>query len=136
MNIFAVTGNLGKDAELRYTPSNDPVCSFNFAFTSGFGEKQVTNWLNASVWGKRAVNLAPMLTKGAKVGLVGELTNRPYKTKDGQERFSLELRVGDLTLLSPKNDTNPLASENNAPDAFRETMDGFDGDDFKDDIPF
>ena len=89
-------------------------CSFNFAFTSGFGEKQVTNWLNASLWGKRAINLAPMLTKGVKVGLVGELTNRPYKAKDGTEKFSLELRVGDLTLLSPKGDTNTQTTNNYA----------------------
>lgn len=136
MNVFAVTGNLGKDAELRFTPGGDPVCSFNFAFTSGFGEKQKTSWLTATVWGKRAETLAPMLPKGSKVGLVGELTNVPFKDKNGNEKFNLELRVGDLTLLNPKPSTNPTSSENNATPAHNDDMGGNDFTEFEDDIPF
>ena len=114
MNNLSATGNIGKDAELRYTPSGDAICSFGFALTSGFGDKQITSWLNANLWGKRAETLAPMLLKGTKVGIQGELTNRPYKAKDGTEKFSLEVRVNDLTLLKSKGDTSTSTSNNNA----------------------
>jgi len=114
MNNLSATGGIGKDAELRYTPSGDAICSFSFALSSGFGDKKVTTWLNCNVWGSRAETLAPMLLKGTTVGIVGELTNRPYKAKDGTEKFSLEVRVSDLTLLKSKSDTSTSTSNNNA----------------------
>jgi single-strand DNA-binding protein len=115
MNNLSATGNIGKEATIRYTPNGDAVAQFSFALTSGYGDKQVTTWLNCSIWGKRAESLAPHLTRGAKVGITGELTNRPYTDKQGNEKHSLELRVNDLTLLSSKSDSNIPATENNAP---------------------
>ena len=56
-----------------------------------------------------------MLLKGTKVGIVGELTNRPYKDKNGNEKFSLEVRVSDLTLLGSKADTSTTSNEYNVP---------------------
>jgi len=114
MNNLSATGNISRDAELRFTPNQDAVCSFSFALSSGFGDKKVTTWLNCNVWGSRAETLAPMLLKGTTVGIVGELTNRPYKAKDGTEKFSLEVRVSDLTLLKSKSDTSTSTSNNNA----------------------
>jgi len=114
MNNLSATGNISRDAELRFTPNQDAVCSFSFALSSGFGDKKVTTWLNCNVWGSRAETLAPMLLKGTTIGIVGELTNRPYKAKDGTEKFSLEVRVNDLTLLKSKGDTSTSTSNNNA----------------------
>lgn len=102
MNVLNAIGNISRDAELRFTPAGDAICSFNFALNSGYGAKQVTTWLNCSVWGKRAETLAPMLLKCTKVGISGELTNRPWKDKEGNEKFSLEVRVNDVTLLGAK----------------------------------
>ena len=134
MNSLNATGGIGKDAELRYTPNQDPVCSFSFALSSGFGDKKVTTWLNANIWGSRAETLAPMLLKGTTVGIVGELTNRPYKAKDGTEKFSLEVRVNDLTLLGKKGDTSTSANNNNAPQALKTASNA----DYEDDsaLPF
>jgi len=132
MNNLSATGNIGKDAELRYTPSGDAICSFGFALTSGFGDKQITSWLNANLWGKRAETLAPMLLKGTKVGIVGELTNRPYKAKDGTDKFSLEIRINDLTLLGSKGDTSTASVQNNQPPAHQSTS----IDDVENDLPF
>ena len=115
MNNLSATGGIGADAALRYTPGGDPVCSFSFALSSGFGDKKLTTWLNANLWGSRAETLAPMLLKGTKVGIVGELTNRPYKDKNGNEKFSLEVRVSDLTLLGSKADTSTPSNEYNVP---------------------
>jgi len=119
LNNLSATGGIGADAALRYTPGGDPVCSFSFALSSGFGDKKLTTWLNANLWGARAETLAPMLLKGTTIGIVGELTNRPYKAKDGTEKFSLEVRVNDLTLLGKKGDTSTSASNNNAPQALK-----------------
>lgn len=99
MNLLTAIGNIGRDAEVRFTPNGDAIASFSFALTSGYGEKQITTWLNCSIWGKRAETLAQMLLKGTKIGISGELTNRPYKAKDGTEKFSLDVRVNDVTLL-------------------------------------
>lgn len=73
-----------------------------------------------------------MLAKGDKVGITGELTNRPYTDKQGNEKHILELRVSDLTLLSAKGDTKPQAQQNNAPKA--QSMDSMD--DLESDLPF
>ena len=132
MNNLSATGGIGKDAELRYTPGGDPICSFGFALSSGFGDKQITTWLNANIWGKRAETLAPMLLKGTKVGIVGELTNRPYKDKNGNEKFSLEVRVSDLTLLGGKGDTNIPPSSNNAPNGSKNAPVA----EYEEDLPF
>lgn len=102
MNNLSAIGNVGKDAELRFTQSGDAICQFSFALTSGYGDKAITTWLNCSLWGKRGETLAPMLLKGTKIGITGEFTARPYTTKEGAEKLSLDVRVNDLTLLGGK----------------------------------
>lgn len=96
---------------------------FSFALNSGYGEKQVTTWLNCSLFGKRAQTLSEMLKKGTKVGITGELTNRKYTTKEGDEKYSLEVRINDLTLLGSK-DAQP--AQNNAPKRDSVQSSGFD----------
>jgi single-strand DNA-binding protein len=117
MNSYNAIGGIGKDAELKFTANGDAICNFSFAANTGYGEKAITTWINCSVWGKRAETLAPMLTKGTKVGVTGELTNRPYTAKDGTQKYSLELRVSDLTLLGAKGDSNTPKENNNASQA-------------------
>jgi single-strand DNA-binding protein len=102
MNVLNAIGNVSRDAEVRYTPNGDAIASFSFALNSGYGDKQITTWLNCSIWGKRAETLAPMILKGSKIGITGELTNRPYTAKDGTEKYSLDVRVSDVTLLGAK----------------------------------
>lgn len=135
MNNCTFTGNIGKEATVRYTPKNDAVAQFSLAVSSGYGEKEVTTWLNCSLWGKRAESLAPHLLRGTKIAVSGELTNRPYTDKQGAEKYSLELRINELTLLSSKGDTKPQASDNNAPRAQESgAKDPFD--DLESNIPF
>ena len=71
MNVLNAIGNVGKDAEVRFTGNGDAIASFSFALTSGYGDKQITTWLNCNLWGKRAETLAPMLLKGTKIGITG-----------------------------------------------------------------
>ncbi len=104
MNSLNFTGGLGRDAETRFTPSGDAITSFSVALTSGYGEKKITTWLNCSLFGKRGESLAPYLKKGAQVAISGEFAARPYTTKEGIEKLSLDVRVNDLTLIGGKSD--------------------------------
>ena len=99
MNNWNFTGNIGRDCETRFIPSGDAVVSFSVGVTSGYGEKQVTTWANCSMFGKRGQAVAQYLTKGAQVGITGEVTLRKYTNKEGNEKTSLDVRVADLTLL-------------------------------------
>lgn len=118
MNQLNAIGGVGRDAEIRYTPDGKAIANFSFALTSGYGDKQITTWINCSMFGKRAETLAPMITKGVRIGVTGELVNRPWVDKNGNEKFSLELRVSDVTLLGKKeaqSDKNNDAKINQSP---------------------
>ena len=140
MNSWNFTGNLGNDCEQRYTQSGDAVVSFSVGVKAGFGDKASTTWAKCAMFGKRGEAVAPYLKKGTLVGVVGEVNNREYQDKDGQKRYSLDVRVNDLTLLGGKSDR----SESNAPSQpadkpQQRNAQGAQGgafDDMSDDIPF
>lgn len=102
MNVFTFTGNLGKDAEQRFTQSGDSIVSFSVPVKSGFGDKAVTSWIKCSLFGKRGESVLPYLKKGQLVGVSGEFAARPWTNKEGQEQVSNEVRVNDLNLLGSK----------------------------------
>lgn len=133
MNNWNFTGNLGKDAESRYTQSGDAVVSFSVGVKSGYGDKATTTWARCSMFGKRGEAVAPYLTKGQQVAVTGEVALREFTDKQGQSRSSLEVRVNDLTLVGKRdghsdqrNQPPAQSSSGNAPD----TSADFD------DIPF
>ena len=102
MNAWQFTGNLGKDAETRFTSGGDAVVQFSVGVKSGYGDKATTTWARCAMWGKRGEAVAQYLTKGQLVGISGEVTLREFTDKDGVKRSSLELRVNDLTLLGKR----------------------------------
>ena len=129
MNVFTFTGNLGRDAETRQV-GDSTLTSFAVAVTSGFGEKAVTTWVNCNLWGKRGESISNYLKKAQQVAVSGELTNRPYQ-KDGVDKYSLEVRVNDVTLLGKKDGATGSASQSSARPNEQKT----DFDDFEE-IPF
>ena len=136
MNSWNFTGNLGNECEQRYTQSGDSVVSFSVGVKSGFGDKATTTWAKCAIFGKRGESVAPYLKKGTLVGISGEVNNREYQDKEGQKRYSLDVRVNDLTLLGGKSDRSESApsqpkQERNAQGAQGGAFDGMD-----DDIPF
>lgn len=142
MNVLSAIGNVGKDAEVRFLPNGDPILNFSFALTSGFGEKQITSWLNCSLFGKRAETLAPMILKGQKIGITGEIVNREYTDKDGAKKYSLECRLSNVTLLGKKDDApqsdRPERNQSHysAPENQSSSSKKVEFDDFESDIPF
>lgn len=142
MNNWNFTGNIGKDAEQRYTPSGDAVLQFSVGVKSGYGDKASTTWARCAMWGKRGEAVAQYLTKGQLVGISGEVTLREFTDRDGQKRSSLEVRVNDLSLLGGKRDGEQSAPRSeSAPTQNQQRSapaqnNGGAFDDFEDSIPF
>jgi single-strand DNA-binding protein len=111
MNSLNAIGYLARDAETRFTPKGDPVISFSIALKSGYGEHEKTTWLSCSAFGKRYENLAQYLIKGTQVGVQGEISLDTYTGKDGLEKTSLNVRVGDITLLGKSTQREPQTAE-------------------------
>ena len=105
VNKAIVVGNLGRDAEVRYTPGGAPVASFSLAttenWTSKDGEKhEQTEWHRIVLWGKTAESLQPYLTKGKQIYVEGRLQTRQWDDKDGNKRYTTEVRGDRVVLLS------------------------------------
>jgi single-strand DNA-binding protein len=103
VNKVILVGNLGRDAETKFTPSGVSMTRFSVATARRYkdqatGEwKEDTDWSNVVLW--RAENLAPYLTKGKQVYVEGRLQTRSYEDKDGQKRYSTEVVADDVILL-------------------------------------
>ncbi len=96
MNVWTFTGRLGADGELRTTQSGEKVLGFRVANDVGFGERKTTQWVDCSIWGRRAESLAPHLTKGKQVVISGEVTLREYEKRDGTRGAGLTVRVAEI----------------------------------------
>lgn len=122
MNNYSAIGRVGKDAATR-NAGESTVTGFSLAVDSGYGEKKQTLWLDCSAWGKRFERVGEFITKGAQLGVTGELGTREH---DG--KTYLTLRVSDVTLIGgkqeqPRQETRPQrSSQRSAP-----------ADDFSDD---
>ena len=133
MNSISISGNLGKDCEIRNLPDGTSVAAFSVADSQG--KDKPTIWWNASLFGKRAESLAPYLTKGTSVTVVGNVTEREYTDKDGNKRKSMDVRVQDVALQGGKRDATPAAAPASRP-AQKPVPAGSGFDDMDDDIPF
>lgn len=93
MKNLTISGNIGKDAEVRRTNDGTPVASFSVAVK----DRQETVWFDVSLWGKRGETLAQYLTKGTTVSVSGDLGTREYNGKT-----YLTVRANEVTLLGGK----------------------------------
>jgi single-strand DNA-binding protein len=90
MQLITISGNIGKDAELR-DARDSKVLSFNVGVKNGYGRDAGSVWYRCSLWGKAAEAFANGLTKGTKVFITGELTHDEY---EGKPQFNV--RVGSI----------------------------------------
>ena len=111
MNLLTCTTRLYKDAEQRFTQGGDSVVSFKGAIDSGFGQNKTSTWIKFTLWGKRGDSVLPYLKDKTQIAVSGELANREYTDKEGQKRYSLEVRVNELTLLGGKQDSQPAQQQ-------------------------
>lgn len=105
VNKVILVGNLGRDAELRYTPGGAAVATLNLATTEVFKDregqkKEDTQWHRVILWGKTAETLQDYLTKGKQIYVEGKLQTRKWKDKDGNDKYTTEVRGDRVVLLS------------------------------------
>lgn len=137
MNVWNFTGNLGGDAEQRFTPSGESVVSFSVGVKAGYGDKATTTWARCQMWGKRGESVMPYLMKGQLVGVSGELSSREWEDKQGQKRTSIEVRANDLTLLGKKEASSaPQTNREQHKTANAHAANGGGFADMDDDVPF
>lgn len=96
-------GTLGKDAEVRDAGSTK-VINFSVAVNVGYGDKKTTMWVECAKFGDKTT-VADFLKKGTKVFAAGEPSLRTWES-NGKTGTSLQLRVGELELLTPKAESN------------------------------
>ena len=96
VNKVILVGNLGKDPEVRFTPSGRAVAKFSIATTESWmdqesGRQERTEWHNIVVWGKQAESCGQYLAKGRQVFIEGAIRSRSYDDKEGNKRYITEI---------------------------------------------
>jgi single-strand DNA-binding protein len=152
VNKVLLIGNLGRDAETKFTASGAAVTRFSVATTRSWKDqatnelKEETNWTNVTVW--RQDKLANYLTKGKQVYVEGRLQTRSYDDKDGKKVYTTDVIADEIILLGGRADgeqgSAPMARTASAPASRSKTSSSAPPDDdfgpgmniSDDDIPF
>src|SRR5258708_5561361 len=109
LNKVTIIGHLGRDPEMRYTPSGRPVTTFSVAvgrsWKSSDGEKHSeTEWFTVVAWESLAEICKQYLTKGQQVYIDGRLQARRWDDKDGQKHTSVEIVANEMMILGDRRD--------------------------------
>ena len=104
INRITITGNLGSEPEMRFTPNGRPATSFrvatNWRYTTPEGErKEETEWFSVVTWGKLAEQCNQFLNKGRLVYVEGRLRLRTWEGQDGQKRAKNEIVADRVKFL-------------------------------------
>jgi len=104
VNKVTLIGNLGRDAEMRYTTDGTAVATLNLATTETWkdrsgAKKEKTEWHRVVLWGKTAESLERYLVKGKQIYVEGSLTTRKWEDKSGTDRFTTEIKAYKIVLL-------------------------------------
>jgi len=119
VNKVILLGNLGKDAETKYTPSGTAVSNFTLATNRRWKDQQTGEWKEETEWHRcvlwRSENRANYLTKGTNVYIEGRLQTRSYEDKEGQKRYTTEIVCEELILLSGNRGAADASPEHDRP---------------------
>lgn len=104
VNKVILIGNLGADPELKYTPSNRPLCNLSVATNEVFKDKtgqrqERTEWHRVTVWGEQAETCSKYLSKGRSVYVEGRLQTRSWDDKEGKKRYSTDIVADRVVFL-------------------------------------
>src|SRR5258708_24774191 len=110
VNKVILLGNLGRDAEMTYTPSGQALSKVGLATSRRWQDKssgewqEETDWHNLVIWGKQAESLTPYLTKGSRIYVEGRIKNRTWE-KDGVKHYATDIVVEDIVFAGSKADS-------------------------------
>ncbi|HXU46303.1 MAG TPA: single-stranded DNA-binding protein [Thermoanaerobaculia bacterium] len=148
VNKVILIGNLGRDPEVRSTPSGQPVASFSLATTRRWRDKsgqrqEQTEWHNIVVWGKQAEIAGQYLTKGKQIYLEGRLQTRSWDDKQsGEKKYRTEIICDNFQMLGSRSDADHHGGGGHPASAGGPSYDeapgggNFGGGPDDDDIPF
>ena len=119
VNKVILIGRLGKDPEVKYTPSGAPVAKFTLAtdevFKDRSGEQQKrTEWHNIVAWNKLAEICGEYLTKGKQVYIEGSIRSRQWEDQAGNKRTAYDIVARDMRMLGSKGDAERAAAASSA----------------------
>ena len=152
VNKVILVGNLGADPEIRYLPSGEAVANLRLATTDSWKDKdgnkqEATEWHRVSFFGRQAEVCGQYLKKGAQIYVEGSIRTRKWQDKEGQDRYSTEIRGDRMQMLggrqgmgdAPPRDSGGgsgggTAGGSRPAPAQQPAGGGFN--DFEDDIPF
>jgi single-strand DNA-binding protein len=150
LNKAMIIGNLGADPEVRYTQSNTALATFNIATTEKYKDsngdmKENTEWHRIVCWGRLAELAQQYLRKGSPVYIEGSIQTRQWEDKDGQKRYTTEIKAQAMQLLGSRQDAGMDASPSSgyqrpaaaaAPAGKTGVVVNEDFNDMDDDLPF
>jgi single-strand DNA-binding protein len=141
--MFIKLVNLGRDAELKYTAAGKAVCNLAMAYSVGWGDNKKTQWIDGSLWGKKAEALVEYLKKGTKILITADdIELETYPKNDGTTGSKLKCRVVDIEFASPRQDGQQDAAQAPQPapaqqqSATPQPAQGFTGFNDMDELPF
>ncbi|MCP4637072.1 MAG: single-stranded DNA-binding protein [Methyloversatilis sp.] len=108
VNKVIIVGNLGRDPETRYAPNGDAICNITVATTDSWKDKQTgerkeqTEWHRVSFYGRLAEIAGQYLRKGSPVYVEGSLRTRKWQDKEGQDRYTTEIRAEQMQMLGSR----------------------------------
>lgn len=114
VNKVILIGNLGRDPELRYTPSGTAVATFSVATTENWsnkeGEKQSrTEWHRVEAWGRLAEICGEYLSKGRQVYIEGSLQTDEWKDQEGNKRQTTKVKALKMQMLGSREQTGSFS---------------------------
>ena len=133
MNKILLIGTLTKTPERKTTDSGMAICRFSIAVNKYVKGEQKTTFINIVTFAKTAENCEKYLTKGSKVGIVGELEIRQYKDNQGNNKYMTEVIANEVEFLSSKQ-SNDFSNQNTNSEHSSQTEEYID--DFEEDLPF
>ena len=116
LNKVMIIGHLGRDPEMRYTPSGRPVTNFSVATSRSWntadGERRTeTEWFNIVAWGNLAEICNQYLVKGQQVYVEGRLQSRSWEDNDGKRHTTVEIVANDMIMLEKPNSSTEHTEE-------------------------
>jgi len=104
MAKIQIIGNVGREPEMKMTPTGKAVCEFSVAVNrvsnAGGARTEQTDWYRISCWGRQAETAQQYVTKGMTIFVEGRFSPRTYTNKDNVEKTSLDITCNDFQMLS------------------------------------
>ena len=116
LNVCILTGNLGNDPEIHYSSDGSPIASFNLAFHSS-SKKEEPNWIRCVTFGKLAEIVEKYLHKGARIAIVGTLSQNKWVSNEGISKSSYQILGNSIEFIkiNGHESENDQTSDNDVP---------------------